>query len=89
MKLLNKIAPHAHWLLRLLMAAVFINHSIMKFQMGIDKFAAALNMPYFIGLLVALAELGGAIFIIAGGFIYKDLLTRVAGLFHEIGRAHV
>ena len=40
-----------------------------------------MHLPYFIALLVPLAEIGGSIFILVGGFYMQDLLTRLAGFF--------
>jgi len=84
MKGLNQLAPHAHWILRVMMGGVYVYHSIVKFSMPIDKFADAMHFPVYIAVLVALAELGGGLFIFLGGFIMKDLLTKLGALFITI-----
>jgi len=79
---IDKLAPHAHWLLRVALASVFIFH-------GISKFAGGLTPPPMLDLsaavwgLVAFAELAGGVLILAGGAIKDrlgDLATRAAGL---------
>lgn len=79
---LDKLAPYAHWLLRIALASVFIFH-------GISKFAGGLAVPPMIGLptlvwgLVALAEVAGGVLVLAGPLIKGrpgDLVTRLGGL---------
>ncbi|MBN1540991.1 DoxX family protein [candidate division KSB1 bacterium] len=77
MKFLDDLKVHAHWLLRVALASVFIYHGFMKFPVG--GFAQAMGMPVFVALLVALAELGGGILVLVGGFT-KDIVTRLGAL---------
>ena len=77
MKFLDGLTPYAHWLLRLALSAVFLYHGFPKFQM-LDQMAEMLHMPYFVAVLVALAEIGGPAFILVGG-VWKDWMTRLGG----------
>ena len=68
------IAPglmqHAHWLLRVALASVFLFHGTDKFMGGgIAGFAQAMDLPVAIALLVAVGELGAGVFILLGGVI--------------------
>jgi putative oxidoreductase len=71
------IAPHAHWLLRLGLAGVFLYHGIIKFPM-LDMLAEMMGFPVFMVALLAVAETLGGIFILVGGFGF-DWMTRAAG----------
>lgn len=73
--ILDAFAPHAHWLLRISLASVFIFHGIGKFP-TLAQFAEMMNLPIVVALLVALAETVGGILVLAGGF-GRDWLTRV------------
>ncbi|MFU8831143.1 MAG: DoxX family protein [Wenzhouxiangella sp.] len=74
------LAPHAHWLLRVALASVFLYHGIDKFTgAGIGAFSEMMGMPVFIGFLVALAEVLGGIGIIVGAFM-SGLITRLGAL---------
>ena len=75
---LNSLKPHAHWLLRIGLAGVFIYHGIGK-AMDIGAFSQMTGLPTAIATLVTLAELAGGIGIIVGAFT-NDLITRLAGL---------
>ncbi|MDH3609872.1 MAG: DoxX family protein [Gammaproteobacteria bacterium] len=75
---LDKLKPHAHWLLRLCLASVFIFHGSMKF-MNLEGFAQMMGLSAPIAVLVAFAEVAGGIGIIVGG-LSSDLITRLAGL---------
>ena len=84
-KTLTPLAPHVHWLVRLGFAGIFLYHGIDKFQGGAPPQGALDAM--FLGSavvfwLVALAEVVGAVFILAGGLRLgrADLLTRLGGL---------
>jgi putative oxidoreductase len=59
-------ARHAHWILRIAIAAVFIPHGLDKLG-DLSAFAEMTGMPGAVALLVALAEVGGSILILAGG----------------------
>lgn len=75
---LDGLKPHAHWLLRLCLASVFIYHGSMKF-MNLEGFTQMMGLSTPIAVLVAFAEVVGGIGIIVGG-ISSDLITRLAGL---------
>lgn len=80
-----KVTPHAHWLLRIGFASVFLFHGLGKLLGGggITGFAAMMNLAPALALLVALAEVAAAIGIVAGGVArgsLGDLTTRLAGV---------
>ena len=75
---LDGLKSHAHWLLRLCLASVFIFHGSMKF-MNLEGFAQMMGLSAPIAFLVAFAEVAGGIGIIVGG-LSSDLITRLAGL---------
>ena len=75
---LDSLKPHAHWLLRIGLASVFIFHGIGK-AMALGGFAQMMGLPTPVAALVALAELAGGVGIIVGAFT-NDLITRLAGL---------
>jgi putative oxidoreductase len=79
----DPVGRHAHWLLRFVLASVFLYTGIDKFMGGgIGEFAQMIDGPVFMALLVALAELGGGTLIIVGGLSTTrgDLLTRLGAL---------
>jgi putative oxidoreductase len=71
------LAPHAHWLLRLALASVFLFHGIAKFMnlAGTAEMMGGLPMA----VAAAVMETGGGVLIVAGAF-GSDLLTRLGGL---------
>ena len=75
---LDSLKPHAHWLLRIALASVFIFHGWGK-VMNLGGFSEMLGLPVAVIALVTFAELAGGIGIIAGAFT-KDLITRLSGL---------
>ena len=75
---LDSLKPHAHWLLRLTLASVFIGHGYGK-AINLEGTAQMLGMPYAMAALVTFAELAGGIGIILGAF-KSDLITRLSGL---------
>jgi putative oxidoreductase len=75
---LDSLKPHAHWLLRIGLASVFIFHGIGK-AMALGGFAQMMGLPTAVAALVTLAELAGGVGIIVGAFT-NDLITRLAGL---------
>ena len=82
MKHLNRLASHAHWLLRLGLASVFFFHGVLKF-LDLEGFTAMLPISYTEVVLVALAEVGGSLLLVLGGFrddFWSDLATRVGAL---------
>lgn len=74
-------ARHAHWLLRLGLASVFIYMGIDKFMgAGVTAFSTMMNLPVTLGALVALGEIGTGLFILSGGLIkgrLGDAITRL------------
>ncbi len=75
---LDSLKPHAHWLLRISLAGVFIFHGIGK-VMNLGGFSEMLGLSLSVVALVTFAELAGGVGIIVGAFT-KDLITRLAGL---------
>jgi len=75
---LDSLKPHAHWLLRISLAGVFIFHGIGK-VMNLGGFSEMLGLSTAVVALVAFAELAAGVGIIIGAFT-KDLITRLAGL---------
>jgi putative oxidoreductase len=73
------LRTHAHWLLRAGFASVFLFHGIGKFA-DLGGFAAMMGLPVFIAWLVALAEVGGGLAVLAGGALRQDWVTRIGGL---------
>ena len=75
---LDSLKPHAHWLLRIGLASVFIFHGIGK-AMALGGFAQMMGLPTPVAALVTLAEVAAGVGIIVGAFT-NDLITRLAGL---------
>ncbi len=75
---LDSLKPHAHWLLRIGLAGVFVFHGIGK-AMALGVFSQMMGLPIPVAALVTLAELAGGVGIIVGAFT-NDLITRLAGL---------
>ncbi len=73
---LESLKPHAHWLLRIGLASVFIFHGIGK-AMALGGFAQMMGLPIPVAALVTFAELAGGVGIIVGA-LTNDLLTRLA-----------
>jgi len=78
MEVLKKMAPHAHWFLRIGLASVFLYHGGRKW-LDLGAAAEGLGMPVLMATLVAIVEVGSVLLILAGG-VAKDWMTRVAGL---------
>jgi len=76
---LDRIAPHAHWALRIALASVFLYHGAGKFMM-LESFSTMMGLPLFVAALVALAEVGGSILVLGGGFFNKTWMTRVGAM---------
>ncbi|MBL3529505.1 MAG: DoxX family protein [gamma proteobacterium endosymbiont of Lamellibrachia anaximandri] len=79
MKPFNTLTPHAHWLLRASLASVFVFHGALKL-LNLEGFAQMLPISYTETVLVALAEFGGGLLILVGGFSHQrlfDLATRI------------
>ena len=75
---LSGLKPHAHWLLRLALASVFIFHGAMKFT-NLEGFSQMMGLSSPIAIAVAFAEAAGGIGIIVGG-LSSDFVTRLSGL---------
>lgn len=76
---MNNPQKHAHWLLRIALASVFIFHGLLKFA-NLEGFAQMLPISYTEVVLVALAETGGGLLVLFGGFGTTrlfDLATRI------------
>ncbi len=78
MKALDHLAPHAHWLLRIAVASVFLYHGLGKFP-NVSGFAEMAGLPVFVALLVALAETVGGALILLGG-VMQEWMTRLGAL---------
>lgn len=79
MKPFEYITPHAHWLLRTVLASVFVYHGVLKF-MNLEGFAQMLPISHTATVLVALAEVAGGSLVLLGGFgkdALSDLATRL------------
>lgn len=77
MKFLDTLAPYAHWLIRLSLAATFIVHGIPKIPP--DNFVQMSGLPVIVGWLVGLGEIGAGLALIGGAFT-DERLTRLGGL---------
>jgi len=75
---LDSLKPHAHWLLRIGFAGVFLFHGIGKVMM-FGGFSQMMGLPTPVAALVTLAEVAAGVGIIVGAFT-NDLITRLAGL---------
>ena len=74
---LDRYSLHAHWLLRISLASVFLFHGLSKF-MGLGGFASMMDLPIGIAFLVAMAEVAGGLLILLGGVMH-DWMTRLGG----------
>jgi putative oxidoreductase len=75
---MNALHNHAHWLLRIALASVFLFHGIGK-VVNVSGFAEMMGLPVLVAGLVTFAEVAGGLGIIIGGF-GKELITRLAAL---------
>lgn len=75
MDFLKTLAPHAHWGLRLSLAATFLFHGASKFPIE----GPMMGLPVAVIWLLALAEIAAGIMLIVGAF-GKEMLTRLGGL---------
>jgi len=76
---MNFLNQNAHWLLRIALASVFIYHGVLKL-LNLEGFAQMLPISYLQVVLVALAETGGGLLVLLGGFrddAISDLTTRI------------
>jgi len=76
--LLDSLAPHAHWALRLALGSVFLYHGLTKFP-ALGPMSEMMGMPIALLTLVAIAEAAGGALVLIGGFTH-DLLTRLGAL---------
>jgi len=68
---------HAHWLLRLALASIFIYYGIDKFMGGgIAEFSGATGLPAPLATLVALTELGAGVLVLIGA-VTSTWITRL------------
>ncbi len=79
---LNKLSGIAHWLPRLSLAAIFIYHGFPKVAMTGDV-SAMMEMPFAMVLMLGIAEIGGALLMLWGGF-GPEWTTRIAGLIFTV-----
>ncbi len=77
MNYLSSMSPYAHWGLRASVAATYLFHGSQKFPP--TALAANVGLPMAIAWLVAFAEIGAALCLLAGPFT-KDVVTRAGGL---------
>ena len=75
---LDALRSHAHWLLRISLASVFIYHGVVK-VMDLAAFSQMMGLSTPVAVLVTLAEIAGGVGILVGAFT-NDLITRLAGL---------
>ena len=76
---MNYLNRNAHWLLRIAFASVFVFHGVLKLA-NLEGFAQMLPISYTEVVLVALAETGGGLLVLLGGFRddkIADLATRI------------
>ncbi len=76
---MNFLTQNTHWLLRIAIASVFVYHGVLKL-MNLEGFAQMLPISYLQVVLVALAETGGGLLILLGGFrhdVISDRITRI------------
>ncbi|MGI9235625.1 MAG: DoxX family protein [Woeseiaceae bacterium] len=76
---MNLLISNAHWLLRVALASVLVFHGVLKL-MNLEGFAQMLPISYTEVVLVALAETGGGLLVLLGGFrndAIFDLATRL------------
>ena len=76
---MNFLNQNAHWLLRIALASVFVYHGVLKL-LNLEGFAQMLPISYLQVVLVALAETGGGLLVLLGGFrddAISDLATRI------------
>lgn len=77
MNALDRFAPHAHWLLRFSLAAVFLYHGLTKFP-ALGMLSEMMGMPSFMIALLATMETAAGILILVGG-VGPSWATRTAG----------
>jgi len=78
MKFLNSFSPYAHWLLRLMLASVFLYHGIGKFPVA-PGMAKMMGMPVVMVYMLAMMETAAGLLVLYGG-IGPDWATRLGGI---------
>ena len=76
---INFLTQNAHWFLRIALASVFIYHGVLKL-LNLEGFAQMLPISYLQVVLVELAETGGGLLVLVGGFrddVLSDRITRI------------
>ena len=83
MKLQQRLAANAHWLLRISVVSVFFYHGVLKFS-NLQGFANMLPISFTEVVLVALANVGSVLVILGGfrGDALSDLATRIGAAFN-------
>jgi putative oxidoreductase len=76
---LADLAPHAHWLLRIGFASVFLFHGIGKL-VAPAQFAEMMGLPLLVVLAVTVAEIAGGLGLLAGAALRRDWMTRLAAV---------
>jgi putative oxidoreductase len=76
---LEDLAPHAHWLLRIGFAAVFLFHGVGKLLAPTES-AAMMQLSLPITVAVAFAEVAGGLGLLIGPIAGRDWITRLAAL---------
>ncbi len=77
-KLQSSLQQHAHWLLRIALASVFIFHGVGKLMM-LEQTANMLGLSLGITVAVALAETFGGLALLIGPFT-NQLITRLGAI---------
>lgn len=77
MNALDRFAPHAHWLLRFSLAAVFLYHGLTKFP-ALGMLSEMMGMPSAMIAILASMETAAGILILVGG-VGPAWATRTAG----------
>ncbi|MDC1178385.1 DoxX family membrane protein [Candidatus Pelagibacter sp.] len=82
-KYLSNLQFLSPWLIRFGLGIAFSIHGLSKFPLPPEALIKYFGFSPFLASLVALAELGGGLFLIIGGFIkgpVGNLITRVSAL---------
>ena len=82
-KYLSNVQFLSPWLIRFGLGIAFSIHGLSKFPLPPEALIKYFGFSPFLASLVALAELGGGLFLIIGGFIkgpVGNLITRVSAL---------
>ena len=74
----NKWNEITYWRIRASLGAIFIVHSLKKFDPGWQEWLASIGLPPELQLPIALAEFVGGILLIAG------VLTRITGVIFSV-----